>query len=165
MEAIVSTFHIDWQLLIAQAINFGVVAVVLWWFGFKPLAQMLSGRAEKIEQGLADAASAGERLKQAEVEAKEIIVKARSESQSALAAAAAAAERLRADELIKAKAEVEKAVNAGKSALVAEKAEMLKELKAEAADLVVEATKSLLKNSSLPEVNKSLASKAIAELK
>ena len=165
MESIITTFHLDWKLLIAQAINFGVVALVLWWFGFKPLAKLLEVRAEKIEQGLTDASVASERLKQAGYEAKEIIVKARAEGQAALADAVETASRLRAGELVKAKEEVEKTVTAGKVALKAEKDEMLKSIRNEAADLVIEAVKNLLKDSKLSEVNRALADKAVAQVK
>jgi F-type H+-transporting ATPase subunit b len=165
MESIITTFHLDWKLLIAQAINFGVVALVLWWFGFKPLAKLLEGRAEKIEQGLNDAAAASDRLKQAEAKVKELMTKARAESQAALVTAAEGASRFRVEELAKAKEEVEKTITTGNVALLAEKEEIMKNIRNEAADLIIEATKNILKDTKLVEVNKALADKAIAQVK
>ena len=34
-EGIVDTFGIDWPMLVAQAINFLIVALVIWKFAFK----------------------------------------------------------------------------------------------------------------------------------
>ena len=48
MDSIISTFHIDWKIIIAQAINFGVVFIVLYIFALKPLSKLMNERAEKI---------------------------------------------------------------------------------------------------------------------
>ena len=164
MESILTTFHVDWKLLIAQAINFGVVALVLWWFGFKPLAKLLEGRAEKIEKGLNDAKEAESRLSQAEAEAKNIILKARQEGDARLVAAAEAAAKIRADELTAAKAEVEKTIATGKLALLAEKEEILSSIRGEAAGLVVAASKQVLKDVGNKDVNEALAEKVIKSI-
>ncbi len=164
MQAIVTTFHLDWSLLIAQAINFGVVAVILWKFAFRPLAKLLEERAGKIERGLADAAAAQTRLAAAGEEAKEIIAAARRDGTAALETARVLAEKLKTEEVAAAKQEVEKTLVAGKAALVAEQELMLKNFRAAAAELVVAAAGKALTEAKHPGVDESLAKRALAEL-
>ena len=66
MDSIISTFHIDWKIIIAQAINFGVVFVVLYIFALKPLSKLMAERSEKIKKGIDDAKKSDELLQKAE---------------------------------------------------------------------------------------------------
>lgn len=65
MDSIISTFHIDWKIIIAQAINFGVVFAVLYIFALKPLSKLMAERSERIAKGIDDAKKSDELLKQA----------------------------------------------------------------------------------------------------
>ena len=55
MDSIIATFHIDWKIIIAQVLNFGVVFGVLYLFALKPLMKVMRERTEKIEKGIKDA--------------------------------------------------------------------------------------------------------------
>ena len=68
MESIIETFHIDWKIIIAQAINFGVVFVVLYIFALKPLSKLMAERSERISKGIEDAKKSKELLEQATLE-------------------------------------------------------------------------------------------------
>ena len=68
MDSIIETFHIDWKTIIAQAVNFGIVFVVLYIFALKPLGKLMKERSEKIEGGLSDAKKSNELLQQATAE-------------------------------------------------------------------------------------------------
>src|ERR1035437_937357 len=63
MDSIISTFHIDWKIIIAQMVNFAVVFVVLYIFALKPLSKLMAERAEKIKGGIDDAKKSDELLK------------------------------------------------------------------------------------------------------
>ena len=65
MDSIISTFHIDWKIIIAQMINFGVVFVVLYIFALKPLSKLMTERGEKIETGISDAKKSSKLLQKA----------------------------------------------------------------------------------------------------
>lgn len=54
MNSLIEVFHIDWKLLVAQAVNFAVVFSALYFFILKPLFKTMKERAEKIEKGLKD---------------------------------------------------------------------------------------------------------------
>ena len=84
MVELFSAFGIDWRLLIVQSLNFLILLGVLWYFLYKPLLTLLKKREETIAQGVADAEAAEkargeievtrhEKLKEAEVEASEIL--------------------------------------------------------------------------------------------
>jgi len=66
MEQLLSQLGIDWRLLIAQAVNFFLLLIVLRLYVYKPLLQLLHDRRNKIEQGVAKAEEADIRLREAE---------------------------------------------------------------------------------------------------
>ncbi len=55
MDSLISTFHIDWKLMVAQLINFVVVIIVLWLFALKPLKKLMDERGATIAGGLENA--------------------------------------------------------------------------------------------------------------
>ena len=77
MESIISTFHIEWKIIIAQAVNFGVVFVVLYVYALKPLGKLMKERGEKIEAGLNDAKKSNELLHKASEEYDKNTIKLR----------------------------------------------------------------------------------------
>jgi len=70
MQELFSAFGVTWSLLIAQAVNFGIVLVALWYFLYKPVLAMLEKRREEVAQGVLDAAKAKSLLAGADGEAE-----------------------------------------------------------------------------------------------
>jgi len=52
ISKITQEFGISWPFLLAQILNFSVVAFILWRFAFKPVLAMLDERQKKIAAGL-----------------------------------------------------------------------------------------------------------------
>jgi len=77
MESIISTFHIDWKIIVAQAINFIIVFVVLYLYALKPLNKLMKERGEKIATGIEDAKKSNELLQKATEEHKQNTIKLR----------------------------------------------------------------------------------------
>ncbi|MBI3305605.1 ATP synthase F0 subunit B [Candidatus Nomurabacteria bacterium] len=77
MDSIISTFHIDWKIIIAQAVNFGIVFAVLYIFALKPLNKLMAERTEKIKKGIDDAKKSEEMLLKAAHEYEENTIKLR----------------------------------------------------------------------------------------
>jgi F0F1-type ATP synthase membrane subunit b/b' len=46
MEELITTFHIDWKLMIAQIVNFGLVFALLYWLAAKPLSKLMKDRTK-----------------------------------------------------------------------------------------------------------------------
>lgn len=105
MDSIISTFHIDWKIIIAQAINFGVVFTVLYIFALKPLSKLMAKRSEKIETGINDAKKSNELLQKATEEYKQNTIKLRQISIDAQKELGKDLEKLRAENVERIKAD------------------------------------------------------------
>jgi F-type H+-transporting ATPase subunit b len=66
VQELLSQLGIDWHLLLAQALNFFLLLVVLRIYVYKPLLQMLHDRKSRIEEGVMKAEEADRRLVEAE---------------------------------------------------------------------------------------------------
>ena len=87
MDALLHAFGIDWKLLIAQAVNFGILLVALWFLLYKPVMKTLDERAKKIAQGVEDAERAAEKLAGADTAAAEIVAGADTQASEVVASA------------------------------------------------------------------------------
>lgn len=137
MESIISTFHVDWQIMIAQLVNFAIVVAVLWFFVFRPLNEKMAERTEKIKKSLDEAKQISQSLQATEAKNNQLIKEAKEKSAALIAEATARAESERERILIQAKSEVEKVIIEGKKRLIAEQDEAVEAAKGRLADLVV----------------------------
>lgn len=159
MESIISTFHIDWKIIIAQAINFGIVFVVLYIFALKPLSKLMAERSEKISKGINDAETNTKLLQETQKEYDAALVKARSEANKIFQDGKKEAETKKMQMLEDAKKEVALVIENGKKTLEAEKVKMVAEAKKEIVGLTIKATEKLLGG----KINESLDEKTIRE--
>jgi len=113
MQALISTFGIDWHLLAAQGVNFLLLVAALSYFLYKPVLRMVKDREALVAKGIDDAANAAVQLKDAE---------------------GAALARARAAET-----EAEGIVKAARTDANAEKANILREAEARAAQVAKDA--------------------------
>jgi F-type H+-transporting ATPase subunit b len=146
MESFISTFHIDWKIIIAQAINFIIILAVLYLLALKPLKKVMSERQDKIEGGLKDAIKNAEILAQSQKEYEQTVSKARAEAHNIFQEGKKEAEANKADMLRKATLEVDNMIESGKKRLEGMKVEMIEEAKKEIVSLVVKATEKLLES-------------------
>ncbi|MFA5022328.1 MAG: F0F1 ATP synthase subunit B [Patescibacteria group bacterium] len=165
MESIISTFHLDWKLMLAQLVNFAIVAFVLWYFVFKPLSAKMSERTKTIEKSLEEAKQISANLKSSQDEKQQIIKEARQKSEALMQQAAQAAVQERQKSVAAAKAEVKKVVDDGKLQLTAEKEKMLAEVKTDVADLVIAAATKVLEKTVDKKINRELVADALKDIK
>ena len=137
MESLISTFHIDLNLFVAQLVNFAIVFSVLYFFAFKPLVKVMGERTEKIDKSLKDADEIEKRLSLTEKEQTEIINAAKKQASLIIEEADKKGEVRREEMLARAKEEIGGLMNAGRATIDRDKAETLKQIKAEVAELVV----------------------------
>lgn len=71
---------INGGLLLAQLVNFIVVALIIYFLAWKPIVRILEARRERIAKGLEDAAQAEQRLANAEREAAKLLDQRRAEA-------------------------------------------------------------------------------------
>lgn len=144
MESLISTFHVDVRLLVAQLINFAIVFFVLYFFAFKPLVKVMADRSEKIDKSLKDADAIEKRLALTEREREEIITAAKKQANLIIEEADKRGEVRKGELIVKAKEEIGQVINNEKAKLIREKAETLKEIKKEVAELVILTVEKLL---------------------
>ncbi len=160
MESIISTFHIDWKIIIAQGINFGVVFFVLYRYAIKPLLKTMNVRQEKIAQGLKDAKDNADILLETETKHEEILSQARLEAHEVFQDIKNEAEIKKAEIIEEAKKEAIYIVENGKKILENEKRKMISEEHEEIIGLIIKGTEKLLGQKS----DASLNEKAIKDL-
>ena len=117
---------LDWIHLVAQIVNFGIIAWIIWRFLLKRMVATMNERREKIAQGLADAERARESLAQAERERERILQEASSESYRILQVAREEAERLRAAALERAGKDAERLIEEARGVITLERTDMEK---------------------------------------
>jgi len=161
MESLISTFHVDLKLFIAQLVNFAIVFSVLYFFAFKPLVKTMSERSEKIDKSLKDADAIEKRLALTEKEREEIINAAKKQANLIVEEANKRGEEKRAEMIVKAKEEIGQVINSEKAKLVRDKAETLKEIKSEVAELVVMTVEKLLNEKMTSDKDRELIKKMV----
>lgn len=87
MESILDAFGIDWKMLVAQLVNYGILIGALTWLLYRPVLRMLDERREKIAQGVLDAERAAEAAARADEEAGKVVRGAETEADSIVSSA------------------------------------------------------------------------------
>lgn len=93
MDALFAAFGIDWHLLLIQAVNFGVLLLVLTYFLYKPILRIIDERRDKVAEGVRVAQEATRTLRDAKIEGETLIGTAARDAEALVASA-----RSRADE-------------------------------------------------------------------
>lgn len=144
MESIISDFHIDWHLLLAQLFNFSVVVAILYFFAFKPLVKMMADRSNRIAQGLKDADESRLKLDNAELETKSLLKEAHKQADSVVAEAGRQAAANQAIVLEKTKEQARIVTEQEKEKIAREREQVMAELKQEGGLLAAALTEKLL---------------------
>ncbi len=161
MDSLISTFHLDIKLLLAQMVNFAIVVGVLYWFAFKPLLKTMSERSSKIEQGLKEAEEISSRLNTAKAEQVEIIKQAKAEASTLLEEARVLGEDKKNQMVAKAKEEVGKLIVEEKIKIQEAKDKTLAEIKSEVTELVVMVAEKVLKEKVNTKTDNEIIAKAL----
>ena len=130
--------------LLAQIVNFVVLAVLLRALLYGPVTKMLDERRAKIEKGLEDARQAEAARANAEAERQKILDGARAEAQKIRAEANQQAEQTAAKIRADAQAEAEKTKADALAGLSGERDKMLSELRGQIAALAIAASNKLI---------------------
>lgn len=146
MDSIVSTFHIDWKVIVAQAVNFGVVFIVLYIFALKPLGRLMAERSEKISKGIDDAKKSNELLQKAAEEYEKNTVQLRKISIDAQKELQKDLEKLRRDNLNKIKTDNDEWVKKRMEQMEIDKKSLVESAKNELAHLAILAAEKLIKS-------------------
>ncbi len=130
-------FGVTLNTLVAQIINFLIVATVLYFLAVKPVLATLDDRQKKISDGLQYAEDMKDQLAKAEQERAETIKKATIEGQRILAEARDQAKELLDKRTNEAAAKAEAIIRKASEATEVERKKMLSDVRQEVAQLVV----------------------------
>lgn len=156
-----STFGIEWKLIVAQAVNFALVAFVLWKGAFKKVVDTMDERQHKIAEGLQFAEEAKTQLAETERRQSEVLKEANAQAQAILHEARVNAQRYEEEVKAQVTRQMEEFRRRGEETLERERHKMLAEVRAEVARLVVLTSAKVLQRE-LPGEEKSRLDRAAA---
>ncbi|MFH1200780.1 MAG: ATP synthase F0 subunit B [bacterium] len=146
MDSIISTFHIDWKIIVAQAINFIIVFVVLYIYALKPLNKLMKERGEKIERGINDAKKSNELLQKATEEYKQNTIKLRQMAVNAQKELGKELEQLRVENLDKIKTDNDEWTKKRMEQMEIDKKTLVESAKSELISLTILAAKKIMED-------------------
>jgi len=144
MQELITTFHIDWKLMIAQIINFGLVFAVLYFIAAKPLSKLMSDRTKEINDGLENAKKAESEVKNANLKKEEIVREAKNDAKKILAGSQADGKEIIKEAKTKAELEKEEIVKQAKLDAEKEKKGADEQVRREVAELIASGVKKVV---------------------
>lgn len=144
IQELAGKFHIEGSLLLAQGINFILVALALWFFALRPLLSTVEERNRKIREGLQYAEEMKERLADAERQSEQKLREAAEEAGRIVAQANESSKAFAAAQQQAAIAKAEQIVDNAHKAMELEHKQLLEEVRGEVANLVVATTSKVL---------------------
>ena len=140
VEDLQKNFGLNWAFLIAQCINFVIVAFVLKKFAFGPIGDMLSQRRERIAEGEAKLKQIEQDLQDSEKRTAEAIEKANNKAKEMISEAKTSAANITEEKTQEAIASAQNILAKAEEAAKADRDQMVKELKSDFGKLVATAT-------------------------
>lgn len=137
MDKILTTFGVDWHLLLINAVNFGLLMLALWYFLYGPILRMLEERRHKVAQGVKDAEDAAKKLSEIEHSRSVVLAAAGKEADSVISAARAAGGAKERELLAKGEAAAAVLLKEAEAQAAELKLRSLEESKQEVAKLIV----------------------------
>ena len=140
-----SEIGINWEILLAQLINFGLLFGLLSLLLYKPMRRMLDQRSAKIKESMEQADQIKEQLAKAEEQVKAQLDTARKEGQVILAQATQLGEKLKEEARAEAKKQAEAIVVKARADIEMERDKAIGEVRREFVDLTVLAAEKVVK--------------------
>ena len=141
MAELFTNLGINWKVLIAQIINFGILFFVLKYFLYQPILKMLDGRKAKLEEDKKTSDSLSEKIKEIERLKEETLNQARESSQKLIKDAEKIGLVLREKLTNEARAESEKILLRTQKELEGQKVKIKEEVKKEVGSMITLALK------------------------
>jgi F-type H+-transporting ATPase subunit b len=138
---------IDWQVLLAQFVNFAILLGLLSVVLYKPMRRMLDERSNKIKESMEQAEQIKEQMTKSEEQVKLQLDTARREGQDILAQAAQMGERLKEEAKGEARQEAEVIVARARTEIERERDQAIDEVKREFVDLAITAAEKVVNES------------------
>jgi F-type H+-transporting ATPase subunit b len=138
---------IDWQVLLAQFVNFAILFGLLTVVLYKPMRRMLDERSNRIKESMDQVEQIKEQMAKTEEQVKLQMDTARREGQDILAQAAQMGERLKEEAKGEARQEAEVIVARARTEIERERDQAIDEVKREFVDLAIRAAEKVVHES------------------
>ena len=161
-ENIVTTFGVDLPMLIAQVVNFLIVALVIWRFGLRRILTTINEREKQIADSLKNADRIKLELEETEKRQQETLQQASLSAKKTVSAAQDQAKAFIEAQKEDARKQAEEIVEKAKVAMDLERQRVLSDAREEIASLVILTTSKVL-DKELSEEEKSRFSTAAVE--
>jgi F-type H+-transporting ATPase subunit b len=162
MVEILGKIGFDWQVALANLVNFVIIFFVLKKFAFKPIAKIIKERQDKINKGLEDAQKAETELMMAEETRKQKITEAKKEANVIIGEAQKKSDEIvsiNKEEGLKIKSSI---ILEGEKQIQNKKESIKSELETETANLVVDGIEKILKENLTKEQQEKYIKKVLA---
>ena len=164
MGDLFTSLGFDWRVLVAQAITFLSLLLILKIFLYQPLLNTLSKRRKMIEKSMEQKKEIEQQLEDIREYHKEQIIQARNEAQAILATAQENAEKERSVQLVKAQKEINALFEKANKDIEAQKQEMLKNVEARIAEILIPALERVLQESVDEQTRQQLQERSIQKI-
>ena len=164
VTGIVDQFGVDWPMLIAQAINFLIVAFVIWKFAFKNILSTVKEREKQIADSLRNADKIKLELEETEKQQQETLQEASLEAKKTISIAQEQAKAFIEEQKEDARQQAEEIITKAKLAMEQERERVLREAREEIASLVVLTTSKVLSKDLSEDEKERFSAKATEEL-
>jgi len=151
----------DWQVAVANLVNFLIIFFILKRYAFKPIARVIKERQDKVNEGLDDAVLAKTNLLTAEQKKEEILMSARQEANDIIAKAKQSSDILAVKKLEESQIEHIRIVAEGKKKAQKEFDRMEREVRGQAASLIVAGVEKILNEDLDEKQDKKLRERAL----
>ena len=151
--------------LAAQVVNFLILLLLLYFFAYKPVLNMLDERSHKIKDSMEEVQKVKEQATQTEEEFKKKIEAASKQGQEVIARAMRTGEEARQRAQVEAKQEAQVLVDKARVEIQRERNETIGELRQEFADLTIVAAEKVIEKSLDKQTHREIIDKVLAESK
>jgi F-type H+-transporting ATPase subunit b len=142
MESLLHSFGIEWKLLIAQAINFGILVFVLWKLVYKPILRVLDDRSEMAKEAEAKSSSIESKLDEIKALEESTLAEARKRGAEIIKQTESSAQALKVKLEKDATEAASKVIREAESKMKSEQDKIHAELKSEMKEIVASAIES-----------------------
>lgn len=136
---LISQLGIDWNLLVAQIVNFTILLLILRKFVYTPVLDMLHKRSNIIAKSIQEAKKIEEDGKRLEIVREKEMVEARVKAKNIISEATSLAEKEKEKIVFSAQADSSKIIAEAKNIIRLQKEQMLKETEKEVGMLAISA--------------------------
>ena len=160
---LLSSLGIEWKLIIAQIVNFGILVFILYKLVYKPLLSALDSRVAQVKEVAEKTSSIDSKLEEIKSLEEETLAEARKAGAKIIKETEEAASKLKARLESEAVAEAAKLIKEAEARIKADQDKQNASLKAEIRDLVATAIEATIGKYLNDDAKKKLADEASAE--